>query len=204
MLFSSFNVTIYNFTSNQYRKQKIAIVENISDEIAMQNVKAGKIAEMSVLFERYHLKLYNFFVKMGLPKDISQDMTQNLFYRMIKYRHSFKEGNSVKSWIYQIARNLHADYCKQIRKAGDLIMNAESCPDIIMPETDGFPEEDYEKLDRAIMSLSDAQRELIVLSRYQGLKYEEISSITNQSVSAIKVGIHRALRQLRTVFVTQN
>lgn len=83
-------------------------------------------------------------------------------------------------------------------------MNAESCPDIIMPETDGFPEEDYEKLDRAIMSLSDAQRELIVLSRYQGLKYEEISSITNQSVSAIKVGIHRALRQLRTVFVTQN
>jgi len=102
------------------------MVENISDEITMQNVKSGKIAEMSVLFERYHLRLYNFFVKMGLPKDISQDMTQNLFYRMIKYRNSYKEGNSVKSWIYQIARNLHSHYCKQIRKTEDLITNTES------------------------------------------------------------------------------
>ncbi len=42
MLFPGFNVTIYNFTSNQYRKQKNDIVENITDEITMQNVKAGK------------------------------------------------------------------------------------------------------------------------------------------------------------------
>ncbi len=52
MLFPGFNVTIYNFTSDQYRKQKNDIVENITDEITMQNVKAGKIAEMSVLLRR--------------------------------------------------------------------------------------------------------------------------------------------------------
>ncbi len=179
-------------------------MENIPDELIMQNVKAGKIAELSVLFERYHLRLYNFFIKMGLQKDISQDMTQNLFYRMIKYRNTYKEGNSVKSWIYQIARNIQSDYHKQRRRSEDLLINTENYPEEIISETDYLQEEDYERLDRAIMSLNETQRELIVLSRYQGLKYEEISSITNQSVSAIKVAVHRAIRQLRTVYMTQN
>ena len=68
---------------------------DISDEIIMQRVKDGNLAEMSVLFERYHLKLYNFFLKLNKQKDISQDLTQNLFYRMIKYKHTFKDGYSV-------------------------------------------------------------------------------------------------------------
>ena len=170
----------------------------------MQNVKDGNIAEMSVLFERYHLKLYNFFIKMGLQKDVSQDMTQNLFYRMIKYRHTYKSGESVKSWIYQIARNLHADYCKQHQRSEDLIMNTEIYPNDAIDEADTYPEDDFEKLDRAFSALSDAQKEIIVLSRYQGLKYEEISAITRQSVPAIKVAMHRAIRQLRCIYLKQS
>jgi RNA polymerase sigma-70 factor (ECF subfamily) len=51
--------------------------------------------------------------------------------------------------------------------------------------------------------LSADQKELIVLSRYQGLKYEEISVITNQSVAAIKVAMYRAIRQLRGIYFKQ-
>jgi len=69
-------------------------VENTPDEKIMQNVRDGNIAEMSVLFERYHLRLYNFFLKMGLQKDISQDLTQNLFYRIIKYRRTYRAGQA--------------------------------------------------------------------------------------------------------------
>jgi RNA polymerase sigma factor (sigma-70 family) len=179
------------------------MTENIPDETIMQNVKDGNLAEMSVLFERYHLKLYNFFVRMGLQKDISQDLTQNLFYRMIKYKHSYKTGNSVKSWMYQIARNIHNDYCKQQKKSEDLIIQKEIYANKITDDTDNYLEEDYERLDRAFAALSDAQREIIVLSRYQGLKYEEISCIINQSVPAIKVAMHRAIKQLRCIYLKQ-
>ena len=54
------------------------------------------------------------------------------------------------------------------------------------------------------MTLADPQRELLVLSRYQGLKYEEIASIVNQSVPAIKVAIYRAIQQLRCVYFNQD
>jgi RNA polymerase sigma factor (sigma-70 family) len=179
------------------------MAENIPDETLMLNVKNGNLSGMAVLFERYHLRLFNFFLKMGLKREASQDLTQNLFYRMIKYRHSYRTGSSVKSWIYQIARNLHADYCNQQKKDYDLFMQTETYPDVTADLTEVFPEEDFERLEKAFSKLNNAQKEIIVLSRYQGLKYEEISSLINQSVPAIKVAMHRAMKQLKTIFMKQ-
>ena len=87
-IFPLFIVTICTFTSNHYREPKNQTVADIPDEIIMKRVKDGNLAEMSVLFERYHLRLYNFFLKLTRNRDISHDLTQNLFYRMIKYKNS--------------------------------------------------------------------------------------------------------------------
>lgn len=179
-------------------------MQNSPDEMIMENVREGNLSEMSILFERYHRKLYNFFFRMGINREASQDLTQNLFYRMIRYRHTYKTGSCVKSWIYQIARNLHNDYRSKEKKTGDLFVSSGIYPSDITQTDDSYPEEDFEKLETALMTLSDAQRELIVLSRYQGLKYEEISPIIKQSVPAIKVAIYRAIRQLRCVYFKQN
>jgi RNA polymerase sigma factor (sigma-70 family) len=178
-------------------------VAEITDEILMQNVKEGNISEMSVLFERYHLRIYNFFFRLTFDMDVSQDLTQNLFYRMIKYKNSYKSDYTFKSWIFQIARNLHADYCKEEKRAEELFMKTDKF--IVEPadEAEGYHEDDYDRLEKAISDLSDEQKEIIVLSRYQGLKYEEISAITNQSVAAIKVAMYRAIRQLRGIYFKQ-
>ena len=169
----------------------------------MQRVKDGNLAEMSVLFERYHLRLYNFFLKLTRNRDISQDLTQNLFYRMIKYKNSYKNEFSVKSWIYQMARNLHIDYCKEEKRTDELFLKTDSYPTDITDDSSGFPEEDYERLEHAFSALSLDQKEIIVLSRYQGLKYEEISTIVNQTVPSIKVAMHRAIKQLRGIYFKQ-
>lgn len=174
-----------------------------TDEILMQHVKDGNLEEMSVLFERYHLKLFNFFLKLTRDRVVSQDLTQNLFYRMIKYKNTYKPDLSVKSWIYQMARNLHTDYYRDEKKKTDLFQRAESYPADVTDETGEFHEEDYERLGKAFSGLSDEQKEIIILSRYQGLKYEEISEITSQSVAAIKVAMHRAIKQLRVIYFKQ-
>lgn len=175
----------------------------IPDEIVMLRVKEGNLNEMSVLFERYHRKIYNFFFRLTFNIDVSQDLTQNLFYRMIKYKSSYKSDYSVKSWIYQIARNLHADYCKEEKKSEELFQKADKYQTEVPDEENNYHEDDYQRLDRAISDLNDDQKEIIVLSRYQGLKYEEISAITNQSVPAIKVAMHRAIKQLRGIYFKQ-
>jgi RNA polymerase sigma factor (sigma-70 family) len=173
------------------------------DEIVMQNVKDGNLEEMTVLFERYNVRLYNYFLKLTRNPLISQDLTQNLFYRMIRYKNSYNNEYSVKAWIYKMARNLHIDYCKEEKRTGELFLNTDNYPSDITNEDDGFPEDDYERLERSIARLSNSQREIIILSRYQGLKYEEISQIVNQSVPAIKVAMHRAMKQLRCIYFKQ-
>ena len=175
----------------------------ITDEILMQNVKNGELSEMSVLFERYHLRIYNFFFRLTYDMDVSQDLTQNLFYRMIKYKNSYKKEYSVKSWIFQIARNLHADYCKEAKRSEELFMKTDKY--IVEPadETEGYHEDDYDRLEKAMSDLSIEQKEIIILSRFQGMKYEEISEITNQSVGAIKVAMYRAIKQLRGIYFKQ-
>ena len=82
-------------------------------------------------------------------------------------------------------------------------MTTDAYPNKVIDASDSYMEEDYERLDRAFSALSDAQREIIILSRYQGLKYEEISAIINQSVPAIKVAMHRAMKQLRCIYFKQ-
>jgi len=175
----------------------------MSDEMIMIRIKEGKLEEMSLLFDRYHLKLYNFFFRLTYNMDVSQDLTQNLFYRMIKYRGSYREEYSVKSWIFQIARNLHADYCRDEKKSSDLIIAEENFQKDVPEEANNFSEDDYRRLELAMSALPENQREILVLSRFQGLKYEEISEIMNQSVPAIKVTVHRAIKQLRGIFFKQ-
>jgi RNA polymerase sigma-70 factor (ECF subfamily) len=178
-------------------------VAELSDEILMNRVKDGNLAELAILFERYHVRLFNFLLKLTFDKTVSQDLTQNLFYRIIKYRHSYKEGYLFKSWIYQLARNVHLDYCSQQKKARDSYSQVEDYDKNTPEVNEPFGEEEYEKLDKALAKLNPDQKEIIVLSRFQGLKYEEISSIRNQSVPSIKVQMHRAIKQLREFYFNQ-
>lgn len=166
----------------------------------MVKVKNGDLAQLSPIFGKYSKAIFNFFIRLGLDRDVSQDLTQNLFYRIIKYRHTYNEGSSVRTWIYKMARNLHADHCSELKRSTALFRAGEESGTDIADSGADFNEDDYARLEQALGELPVPQRELLVLSRYQGLKYEEISSITGQSVPAIKVTIHRAMKQLRTAY----
>lgn len=73
----------------------------------MLKVKEGSLSELAVLFERYNVRLFNFFLKLTFDKAASEDLTQTLFYRVIKYRQTYKaEEGSFKTWIYQMGRNV--------------------------------------------------------------------------------------------------
>jgi len=175
-------------------------VPESTDEKIMHRVKDGHLSELSVLFGRYNVKLYNFFLHLTFDPAISEDLTQNLFYRIIRYRHTFDaSAGNFRSWMYRIARNTHLDFCKQQRTYP--LTSQDADPPAL--SNDGYGEDDFEKLERAIGLLDPDQRELIVLSRYQGLKYEEIARLRELSVAAVKVRMHRAILQLRALYFKQ-
>jgi RNA polymerase sigma factor (sigma-70 family) len=180
-------------------------VPELSDEKIMLLVKDGHLSELTELFDRYHVPLYNFFLRLTFDKVTSEDLTQNLFYRVIRYRQSYQPAQGTfRSWIYRLARNIHADFCKEKQKQPGRLTNPGEEEEGLADNPAGYSESDYQRLDKALASLRPEQREVLVLSRYQGLKYEEISKIKDISVAAIKVQVYRAIQQLRSLYFKQS
>lgn len=170
----------------------------MTDEQIMSLVKRGELDYVHLLFKSYNRRLYNYFLKSTLQISDSEDLTQDLFMRVLKYRRSYQEGANVERWIFQIARNLLRDHFKKSRLYKDKYELVEVLPDI----PTGSPEDDEneKRLYLALSQLPEDKRELIVLSKLQGWKYEKIAALRNTTVGNIKVQVHRTLNDLRYLF----
>lgn len=170
----------------------------MTDEMIMEAVKDGDLQQASVLFDRYHKPIFNFLARMCMDRVLAEDLTQNVFLRIIKYRMSYQQGLRFQSWIYQVARNIYFDhYQKRKNRVADFI-DVEKISDHISESSESEIQEEQEKLlKRSLAKLSDEQRELLVLTRFQHMKYEDVAVVMNTTVANIKVKVHRAIAKLR-------
>ena len=170
----------------------------MTDELIMEAVKNGDLQQASVLFERFHKRIFNFLARMTMDRELAEDLTQNVFLRMIKYRSSYREGNRFETWIYQIARNLFSDHYQAHKNKFSGFIDIEKVSDKVADHEEGAQQEEREKiLHRSMALLSEEQRELLVLTRFQHMKYEEVAILMETSVANIKVRVHRAIARLR-------
>ena len=170
----------------------------MTDEQIMEAVKNGDLQQASVLFERYHKKIFNFLARMTMDRALAEDLTQNVFLRMIKYRHTYREGNRYQSWIYQVARNVFSDHYQAHKNRRSDFMTIDKISDAMMDPEEGTEQVEREKiLHRSMARLTAEQRELLVLTRFQQMKYEEVAVLMETTVANIKVKVHRAIAKLR-------
>jgi RNA polymerase sigma-70 factor (ECF subfamily) len=170
----------------------------MTDEQIMEAVKNGNLQQASALFDRYNKPIFNFLARLAMDRDLAEDLTQNVFYRIIKYRNSYKEGARFQSWIYQVARNVFSDHYQTHKNKFSGFVDVEKMSDHLTDETEAMGMEEKEKLlHRSMALLSEEQRELLVLTRFQHMKYEEVATIMDTTVSNIKVKVHRAIAKLR-------
>ena len=174
----------------------------VTDETLMQQVKQGDLRKTSDLFDRYHKQLYNFFVKITFDRDLGHDLVQNVFLRMIKYRKTYNETKAFKSWMYQIARNVYADHARKNKVLGADLADVEQVKTYLARVDEKMVQDEREKLLYiSLFRLTPAQREILILTRFQQMKYEEVAKIMNTSVANIKVKVHRAMHKLRETYL---
>lgn len=172
----------------------------------MLKVKSGDLDKMALLFQRYHRPLYGFLFHMTGHRESSEDMVQTIFYRLLKSRHTFTGDGEFKTWMYHVARNVLSDHFSRSRRSG-VHVDIADLEEKLSGDTRLMERVEkrlaVQALQKAMAALSPESREILVLSRFQELKGTEIASILDISVGAVKVRIHRAISQLKTLFLEQ-
>lgn len=172
----------------------------MTEESLMVAVKDGDLQKASLLFDLYNRRLYGFFTRLTFDRELGRDLTQNVFYRLMRYRHTYKEGMSFQSWIFQIARNVYADHYKNRMLFSDFD-NVEAHGEKLANFLDDMERSEREKLlHEAMARLAPDQREILVLSRFEHMKYEEIAGIMDLTVANVKVKVHRAILKLKEIY----
>lgn len=170
----------------------------MTDEQIMKAVKGGDLQQASLLFDRYHKRLFNFLARMCMDRALAEDLTQNVFLRMIKYRNSYREGARFQSWIYQVSRNVFSDHYQSVKNKKADFVDVEKMSDRVADQNESAEMDEQEKLlHRSMALLNDEQRELLVLTRFEHMKYEEVAVLMDTTVANIKVKVHRAIAKLR-------
>src|SRR5450631_1324620 len=90
---------LHRFTVLNELKQKRQSLDTLSDNALMLKVKNGDIDKMGLLYERYHRLLFRFLFNMTRQKELSEDMVQNIFLRMLKYPEGFMGFGEFKMWM---------------------------------------------------------------------------------------------------------
>ena len=139
----------------------------------MLQVRDGAGETLGVLFDRYQTPLFNFYSKLTGDRTLSEDLVQEVFLRILKYRQSYSPGTPFRAWVYQIARNARIDHFRKFPPQTTLKL--EMLPPVL--PTDSAQEQEIELLQRALQQLPEEKREILLLSRFQELKYEEIASL---------------------------
>ncbi|HUR32645.1 MAG TPA: RNA polymerase sigma factor [Vicinamibacterales bacterium] len=173
----------------------------MTDELLMHAVQGGELDALGELFERHHRPVFHFLSRTTGDPALAEDLVQEVFVRILKYRHTYDAASRFDTWLFRIARNARADH---FRKRGPAVAPVDEAFEV--PSREPGPAKQLEQrvdarqLERALQQLAEEPRDLLVLARYHGLPYERIAETLGIEVGTVKVRVHRAMKQLRALF----
>jgi RNA polymerase sigma factor (sigma-70 family) len=185
-----------------HEMSKSTAVHVMTDNFLMEEVKEGKVEKLAVLFEKYHVQLFNFFLRLTGNRGTSEDLVQDVFLRILKYRTTYRGQSKFTVWLYQIARNAHIDYLRKSK--GELSLD-DQWDEVVESERTPLDQlergQDVKLLREALARLPLKKREVLVLSRYQDMKYKDIAELFGCQIGTVKAHVHRAIKDLGKIYL---
>jgi len=182
-----------------------------TDHERMMAVVRGDLAGMNDIYARRRRPLFRFFYRLTGRQAASEDLVHEVFLRMLRYRHTYRAQeeteieeteSAFEAWMYRIARNALADDARKRRneiapdeRALESVASASPTP------YDGAAKrQDLALLYRALRELPENRRELLVLTRFQGLSYEQVGRILGCETGTVKGRVFRAMKELSAIY----
>jgi RNA polymerase sigma-70 factor, ECF subfamily len=176
-------------------------VTETTDSELMRQVRAGRTGALATLFERHHARLYRYCLRMTGDRQASEDLVQDVFMRMLRYKATFKDDSSFVPWMFGIGRNACVAHLRNATANRGRAAEADHEQAEEGAHDDPVAEQQADLVRRALLALPVDRREVLVLSRYEYKSYDEIARALGTSAGAVKVRVHRAMKELREVYL---
>lgn len=180
----------------------------VPEQELVKKARHGDLAAYDQLVQRYQERIYRTLYHMTSNHEDANDLAQEAFIKGFQALKSFKGGSSFYTWVYRIAVNKTLNFLKQRKNRShmslnDLDFNTENNPDLVALVSDKTPRRDaalselQEKLNEAMLTLSEIHRLVVTLHDVQGLSHEEIAKIMDCNVGTVRSRLFYARQQLQ-------
>jgi RNA polymerase sigma-70 factor (ECF subfamily) len=185
-------------------------LDRLSDEELMEAYQRGDARAFECLLGRHQRPVYNFIHRQVGVASVAEELLQDVFLRIIKGASTYRRTAKFTTWMYTIARNLCVDHSRRARHRQALSLdqplstegNGRRLGDVVADkgqavDRQAIGRELRERLQQAIDSLGEDQREVFLMREYLGLPFKEIAEITGCPENTVKSRMRYALEKLR-------
>jgi len=176
----------------------------------VHRARGGELQAYDELVKRYQERIYATIYHMTANHEDANDLAQESFVKAYQALKSFKGGSSFYTWLYRIAVNKTINFLKQRKNRQHMSLNdmdfqAEHDPDLVALISDKTPRRDaaltelQEKLNAALLKLSETHRLAVVLHDVQGLSHEEIAKVMHCNIGTVRSRLFYARQQLQAL-----
>lgn len=174
----------------------------MTDEELLQQLKQGNEAALEALIFRYHAPIRSYIARLVRNPDYADELTQECFERVCRAALDGRLPERVRPWMYRIATNLCRDLWKKASYRSEML--AEQHKMIRYPDRDtvaSLMERQWEREEiiRALESLPEDHRKIVILRYYHELKLDEIAEIMEMPLNTLKSRLYKSLKALAAV-----
>ena len=142
-------------------------------------------------------KLYNYLtIKLGSSLD-AEDVLQEVFYRLVRYKVQFRIIRNPSAYIFRMARNEAVNFMKHKKKNLKSHHSVEGLSKVIQENLSGSDPQVLNQTAEALAEIPADQREIIVLKFFEELTFREISNVCNISIGTVTSRYRYGLEKLR-------
>jgi len=164
----------------------------------MKRYQAGDATAFTGLYRAIADRIYGFLVRSTGDRATADDLLQEVFLKIHRFRSTYRPGSPVLPWAFAIAHNAAVSRARSAGRRSRREETREDLSDAPAPEPDAAIDDPrLDDVQKAIDDLPPAQREALLLLKVSGLSLKEAADVTGASVSAIKLRAHRAYEAIR-------
>lgn len=179
----------------------------LPDALLVQNYVAGNENALATLIKRHESRIYGFIYSKISDRDISNDIFQDTFIKVIKTlkSNSYNEEGKFLPWVMRISHNLIIDHFRKnkkmplFRETEEFSIFSIMSDDSPTIENQLISDQVQQDIKKLIEELPLDQKEVLVMRMYQDMSFKEISEITGVSINTSLGRMRYALMNLRKV-----